>query len=332
MPQTIEQLRTFQWGRESTRGTAVAATSKMAVVDVQFAPLDSVHRPKLKKGLLHRNPGSETIITRGTSFRIPETPVVYDQMQNFLLAAIKGAVAPSGSNPYTWTVARLLTADPNPDTFTLERRLSDGTTPIDNEWAYGFLTQLRWTYQVDQPIRFSAEGVCRRVQASTLTAAQAMPTIEIPPTPLAKMWIDSTWANLGVTQCVGQVLRADVTYHTGLKPKMTLDGRTDLDFTTYVFDAAECGIDAEFTVMAGAQYATEKTAAEAQTIRAIRLTVLGTSSKELTLDMLVKHDLASSFAVGEDDGQDTFTMKLTDTDDATNMFSAKVVNAVSTLV
>jgi len=332
MPQTIEQLRTFQWGREGTRGTAVAATSKMAVTDVQFSPLDSVHRPKLKKGLLHRNPGSETIITRGTSFRIPETPVVYDQIQNFLLSAIKGAVTPSGVNPYTWTIARLLTADPAPDTFTLERRLSDGATPVDNEWTYAFLTQIRFTYQVDQPLRFSAEGVCRRIQGSTLTAGQALPLIEIPPTPLAVMYVDSTWANLGVTQVTSQVLRADVTYHTGLKPKMTLDGRTDLDFTTYVFDASECGIDADFTLMAGAQYATEKTAAEAQTIRAVRLKVLGTSSREFRLDMLLKHEAGSSFAVGADDGQDTFTMRMTDTDDATNMFQAVVVNAVSTLV
>lgn len=332
MPQTIEQLRTFQWGREGTRGTAVAATSKMAVVDVEFSPLDKVDRPKLKKGLLHRNPGSETIISRGTAFRIPETPVIYDQIQNYLLASIKGAVAPTGTNPYTWTVARLLTADPNPDTFTLERRMSDGTTPIDNEWAYAFLTQIHFSYQVDQPLRFSADGICRRIQGSTLTPALAMPTIEIPPTPLAKMWIDSTWANLGVTQVVAQVLRATVTYHTGLVPKPTFDGRSDLDFTTYVFDASACGVDAEITVMAGAQYAIEKTAAEAQTIRAVRLTTLGTSSRELTLDMLVKHDLASSFALGADSGQDTFTMKLTDTDDATNMFQAKVVNAVSTLV
>jgi len=247
MPQTIEQLRTFQWGREGTRGTAVAATSKMAVTDVQFAPLDSVYRPKLKKGLLHRNPGSETVITRGTKFTIPETPVIYDQIQNFLLSSIKGAVTPSGGNPYTWAIARLLTADPNPDT-------------------------------------------------------------------------------------VGQVLRAEVTYHTGLKPKMTLDGRTDLDFTAYVFDASVCGIDAEFTVMAGAQYAIEKTAAEAQTIRAVRLSVLGTSSRELTLDMLVKHVPGSSFELGADDGQDTFKMQMVDTDDATNMLQAKVVNAVSTLL
>ena len=332
MPQTIEQLRTFQWGREGTRGTAVAATSKMAVTDVQFAPLDSVYRPKLKKGLLHRNPGSETVITRGTKFTIPETPVIYDQIQNFLLSSIKGAVTPSGGNPYTWAIARLLTADPNPDTFTLERRMTDGTSPIDNEWAYAFLTQIKFIYQVDEPLKFSAEGVCRRVQGSTLTPALAMPLIEIPPTPLAKMWIDSTWANLGVTQTVGQVLRAEVTYHTGLKPKMTLDGRTDLDFTAYVFDASVCGIDAEFTVMAGAQYAIEKTAAEAQTIRAVRLSVLGTSSRELTLDMLVKHVPGSSFELGADDGQDTFKMQMVDTDDATNMLQAKVVNAVSTLL
>ena len=327
---TLEQLRVFQWGKEVTRGTAVAATSKIAVENIEFEPEDVLARPKLAKGLLHRNPGSETVITRGSRFRIPETPVVYDQLQHLLSMAVKGGVAATGADPYTWTFARSLTADPAPDSWTLERRLNDGSSQKDNEWAYALLSELRFIYQVDQPLRFSAAGFARRVQASTLTAALALPTIEIPPTPLAKIWIDSTWANLGTTQITGQVLRAEVTFRTGLKPIMTLDGRSDLDFTSYILDASEVGVDAEITMLVAGQYDTEKTAAEAATLRAVRLEILGTQSRELELDMLLKHERGSLFSVGQQDGQDIVVMKFEDSDDGTNLFSAKAVNKINT--
>lgn len=327
----LQGLRTFQFGKESTRGTAVAATSKMAVEDVQFEPIDTVSRPKLAKGVLLRNPGNELVVTRGTRIVIPDTALIYDQIQNFL-SSLRGAVTPTGTNPYTWAFTPLLTADPAPDAWTIERRLSDGTDNIDNEWAYCLWSVLKFTYQIDQPLTFSAEGFGRRVQASTLTAALSLPAVEIPPTALCQAWIDSTWAALGTTQIAGQVLKAEVTINTGLKPKLAFDGRTDLDFTTYVFDPTMRGIDVALTVMvktSAGQYATEKTAAEALTKRALRLKVLGTSSREFTLDMLLTHEKGSLFTIGSEDGQDIVEMKLVDANDGTNWLTAKVVNAVA---
>lgn len=331
MPQTIYGLRLYQWGKEGTRGTAVAATSKIATEEVDFQPTDAIDRPKLAKGLLHRNPGSETVVSRGTTWKTSESVLVPAQQQHFCSMGIKGAVAATGVGPFVWTFARLLTADPAPDTFTLERRMTDGATPVDNEWAYCFASQLKWSYMIDQPIQFSAQGFGRRVQGSTLTPALAMPSINPAPVPLTQVWIDSTWANLGVTQVSSQVLKADITYHTGLKPKPTLDGRTDLDFTTYIFDAADCGLDVNLVIMAGAQYALEKTAAEAGTARALRLkTTIGADIVQL--DCFLKHDKASTFGIGKEDGQDTVPFKLVDTDDGTNMFQAVVTNAIGTYV
>lgn len=330
----IKGLRLYQWGKEVTRGTLVAATSKIAVAEVDFDPTDFVDRPPLAKGIALRNPGSETVITRGTKISVPDTELIYDQIQNFL-ASLKGGVTPTGVNPYTWTYAPSLSADPAPDSWTMERRLTDGTSFIDNRWAYCLWEEIKFSYQLDRPLMFSATGFGRRVQSNALTGALALPTIEIPPTPLAQVWIDSTWATLGTTLAATQVLKADVTVKTGLKPKMAMDGRADLDFSTYVFDPHARSVDAALTVMvqaAGGQYAIEKTAAEAQTLRAMRFKVLGTTSREFTLDMLLKHEAGSVFKVGEDDGQDIVEFKLQDATDATNWLSAKVVNAVSAYV
>lgn len=326
--QSIYGLRLYQWGKESARGTAVAATSKIATEDIDFQPLDAFDRPKLAKGLLHRNPGSEVVVGRGSSWKATESIVVPSQQQHWLSMGM-GTVTPGGAGPFTWLSTRTLTADPAPVTWTLERRMTDGSTPIDHEWAYCFASELKWSYQIDQPVKFMAEGFGRRVQASTLTAALAMPTINPPPTALTSVWMDSTWATLGSTLVTAQVLKCDIAYHTGLKPKMTLDGRTDLDFTTYIFDAAACGLDVDLVIMTGSQYAIEKTAAEAGTIRALRLqTTIGADI--VRLDCLLKHDKASTFGVGNQDGQDTATFKLVDTDDGTNMFAPFITNAIGT--
>ena len=327
---TVQKLRTFQWGKETTRGTAVAATSKIALEGMDIESTDTVYRPQWLVGKLHRYPGgNETAITRGTIWKIPETPVIYDQLQHLFSMSIKGGVTATGVNPYTWSFARSITADPAPDSWTLERRLTDGSTPVDNEWAYALCGKLTFHYQLDQPLKVEAEGFARRVQASTLTPALSLPATEVASSH-ASCYIDSTWANLGVTQITGQVLEAKVEFLTGLMPFDTLDGRTDLDFTTYVFNGANTGLNVTLRMLSGAQYSTEKTAAEAQTLRAIRLDVTGSASRELKLDMLVKHEGGSLVKVDEVDGQDVFEMKLVDSDDGTNLFAATLVNAVNT--
>jgi hypothetical protein len=330
---TVKQLRTFQWGRETTRGTAVPATSKIGLENMDMEPIDSVIRPQFLVGKLHRYPGgNETVIKRGTTWSIPETPVIYDQLQHILSMSVKGGVTATGApSVYTWDFSRSITADPAPDAWTIERRLTDGTTPRDHEWSYCLASEIGFHYRLDQPLRVHVNGFARRVQASTLTAALTLPVTEVPSSHAA-CYIDSTWAALGTTPIVAQVLSADVVFKTGLIPFDTLDGRSDLDFSTYVFDGAETGLDVELTLLSAGQFPTEKTAAEAQTLRAIRLQVLGSASRELTLDMLVKHEMGSLFKVDEQNSQDIFTMKLVDSDDSTNMFRAKVVNSVNTYV
>lgn len=336
MPKANAGLRLFQWGLEgdATPGTAVAATSKMAVSDILFTPIDAYFRPQLAKGLMLANPGDETVIVRGTQFAIPETPVIYDEFHKILAMSVVGDVAATGADPYLWTFTRNPLADPDVNTRTLERRLTDGTNHIDNEWAYAFLSEFTLNYRADQPLMYSCEGFARRIQGSTLTAAQAFPTIEIPAAALAKVWIDATWANLGTTLISAQVLSAQLRFASGYRPKMSLDGRTDLDFTMNILNAREVKVELTIRLLIEAsagQYATEKTAAEAGTLRAVRIKIEGTQSRYLQADMLLKHDAASLGPIGEEDGQDIVEMKLVGSTDATNFFSAIVQNKVGTV-
>lgn len=334
MPPLVRPLTLFQWGKEVTRGTAVAATSKIAVEGIDFAPTDELYRPNLAKGLLLPHSGDEVPVMRGTTWSLKDTPVVYSQQQNWLAMAVKGGVAAVGAaDPYTWTYTRSLTADPAPTTYTLERRLTDGTNNQDNEWAYCFLTQIGWTIEQGQPLKFSAEGVARHIQASTLTPAMAMPTIEIPVAALSQMWIDATWANLGTTLVSGELQKAEIQFKTGLKPAVLVDGRTDLDFSTYIIDGDAVGLDVTIDVLLSASRAASAlAAAEAGTIRAVRLkaTNAGTGHS-MQFDMLLKFDAASFFEVGDKDGQVVGQFKLRETTDGTNLFQVVLLNAINTL-
>jgi hypothetical protein len=324
-------MRVYQWGAESTRGTIVAATSKVAVEELDFQPIDSFDRPKLAAGKLHRNPGNELVVGRGTLWKTTSGDLIPAQQQHWCSMGMQGGVAAGGAGPFTWAFSRVIAADPSPKTWSFERRLTDGTTPVDNKWGYAFASKLKWSYMIDRPILFSAEGFARRIQSTTLTAALAMPTINPGAAPLTQVWIDSTWANLGTTLVTAQVLKADITYNTGLKPKMTIDGRSDLDFTSYIFNPADCGVDVDLVIMAGPQYALEKTASEAGTLRALRLkTTIGADIVQL--DCLLKHEKASTFGVGQEDGQDTVPFKLVDSDDGTNVFAVALTNAIGTYV
>lgn len=336
----ITALQLLQWGLEvaATHGTAVAATSKIACEGITFTPLDTVAHPRIAKGILAANPGNFTHVMRGTDFTVAESPLVYDQFQNWLRMAVVGAVAASGGvAPFTWAFARSMTVDPAPDSFTIERRLSDGANFIDNEWAYCMLRTLRIAYAAGEPLRFSADGFARRIQGSTLTAAQALPTVEIPPAALATLKIDSTWATVGQTAVSSQLLSAEVIFKTGLVPKMTLDGRTDLDFTTYILNPEEVDLDVTLRMLiktSSGQFATEKTAAEAaeQTLRAVRLNIAGTSSRQLQIDMLLKHALGSLQTIASEDGQDIVEMKFVGATDATNLLNIVLINTVGTIV
>src|SRR3990167_8462797 len=125
MPPYNQGLTLVQSGRETTKGTAVAATSKLAIEKFTLTPIDSLVRPRLLKGVMLGNPGNELAVRRGVEWESGDTAVVYDQLQQMLAMNYKGAVSPTGVGPYTWTYTRDPTADPTLDARTFEERQTD---------------------------------------------------------------------------------------------------------------------------------------------------------------------------------------------------------------
>lgn len=326
----IQDFDRYQAGRETTRGTAVAATKVLPVPMINFtASPGQVLRPALARGVLVRNHGNEIVTRRGMTFTVPEHTLDLGTLPIWLSMGVKTYAAPSGAGPYVHTYERSLTADPAPTSWTLERRLTDASSPKDNEWAYCLASKLVWTWANDA-VMFSVEGFGRSKQSSTLTAALSFPTVVEAPAGLLVVYIDDTWAGLGGTQVSNQVISARLEFNTGLTPIYTKDGRTDLDFTVYKPNRPS--VNLTITALVGAQFDTEATKARAQAARNVKLLTTIDANGILELDCQVKYDGDDVVEVGEQDGQRIVTMNFVDTgDDLAHFFKCIVTNSLATL-
>ncbi len=330
MSPTIAGKRVFQWGRESTAGTAVAATSKMIIEEFDLEPSDALFRPQYLNGVSLEHTGNEFVNTRGTRWTARGV-LTYEQAMHWLHLAIQGGVNPTGGGPYTWVYTRNATQIPAPGSMTIERRLDDGSSQIDNEWAYVQLTELTLKAEPEDMVRIEASGFARRVQGSTLTPALALPTAELIPHGSTSLFIDTTFAGVGTTQITSQLLGWELKLRpSGIVTLPTADGRADLDFPAVGYDGSLAGLDFKATLLLNTtRYATEKTAAEAATLRACQLKMTGTSPRDIEIDFLAKHEQGSLFKVGAYRGQDVYDLALTTASDGTNFLRATVINSVA---
>ncbi len=334
MAGTIRDLGKFQWGIEATPGTLVAATSIVAVEDVAFTPEDTVEAPRTAQGLAIATPGQEYIPMRGTRFSVPDHAVFFEQLHDWFNMALGLDAAPTGTGPYVWAHIRDITAGYSPQTRTFERRRTDGTSPLDHEWGYAFLESLRFSSTIDNAVQMSAAGFARRVQSSTLTAAQSLPSgLQTLLGELSKVYINDSWATLGTTQITAKILGWSWEFTTGLKPFRAADGRSDLDFSGVWLDPTAVGLNLELTAVMDSLFTAEKAKAEAAALRAIRIQVDGDdATRQLQLDGLYKYNAGSIFEAGEQEGQDIVTLSLRQATDATNFAQAKVTNNITTAV
>jgi len=324
-------LGSAQWAREAVKGTDLPATSVMIVENFDFASGSVIVRPATARGLLVRNRGHEMISMFGGNWSA-SGPMVYEQLQNWL-CMVENVATPTGPSPYIWTHTRNPAANAAPASFTFERRETDAATPYTQVGHYGMMSRLLLSGAgPDELVRFEAEGFCRKIQiAEAFTAALTMPTPEFPPYALCKVYIDSTWAALGSTQVTSQVLAWSVEHLTGLIPRVTADGRTDLDFNVHDINSGEVGINASITCLLGAQYPIEQAAAAAKTLRAVRIQIDGSGGRQLQIDFLAKYEQPEIPEFGEDEGGRTVVLNLVDSTDGTNFLRYKLTNLVATL-
>lgn len=337
----IHAISLPQWGLETNLApgapsAAVAATKKMAVKDFLIKPTDTVIRDQILKGLAIANRGNEIIGERGTDWEVPETPLVFNEFHYWEGMAIVGPTK-SGAGPFIWTATHTPATIQAHHLRTIELGLGDGTNTLDWEIPACFLKEIEIIGAANSPVRFRASGSGRRLQTSTRTGALSLPVIQEVPMALTKVYIDSTWANLGTTQVSGQVVGWRWKLNTGLMQQMTADARSDQDFTVVILNPDElkweCEIDIKANLNTG-QWQTEKTAAEALTLRAIRIQadITGVEADQLKLDGLFKYTAGSVFPNDRNNGEVLCKLSLEAATDDTNTFAMVVQNGITAAI
>lgn len=317
-----EDLLSVQIVREATPGVDLPTTAKFVVEQFNATPSSpEAYRPKLARGLMLANRGGETVIQRGSNISM-EGPLTYEFAPHLFNGVIANVAAPTA---LVSTHTRNPAVMPTLASFTIERRITDLATPIDHAWHYAMFSDLTLTFNTNEVWMYQANLFARRVQTETLTPAISLPTHEIALTPKTSVSLDSTWATLGTTGVVGQVLSGSIKFGSGAAPIWTADGRADLDWLQPVYSSDLVTCEVSLTVLAGAAFATEKTAAEAQTLRAVRVQIDGSSAaRQIQMDMLLKHRVPELFSFEVDQGQFIYQLDLVGSTDGTNAFLAKV--------
>src|SRR3990167_9300927 len=120
MPTTVKDLRVYQIGRETTKGTGVAATTRL-VGDLILRPLATVFIPQPQLGIMLENPTSDVIVQQMTELEW-SGDLTYEQILHLLNMSLKGVITGAGAGAdKTFTFTPVFTADNALNSFTVER-------------------------------------------------------------------------------------------------------------------------------------------------------------------------------------------------------------------
>ena len=242
MSKALTVARRIQIGKESTRGTAVAATRKIATKSATYR-INPTHErfPDLMHGTLANTAQAPVNTRNATEFEIVND-LDFEQILLPLLSGLKGGVTPS--TPGTgearlWTFTPAIDADPLPTTYTIEfadRDMDASPNELGHEAPFGITTGFQITGGRDMLPQLTTTMVARKSSITASTGALSLPTLSHAGNLRWALYMDSAWANLGNTQIIGEVFGFTYTFSEFLQPDYFLDNRADLDFSSYKFN------------------------------------------------------------------------------------------------
>lgn len=293
-------MKLYQLGKESERGTPVAATKKIAgVLDVEIE--DEWDRPEHVLG-------RQSLYEKALATRIFQQvglkysgPAYYEQLLWWLGMGIKGGVSGAqqgGTAAYLWTFEPTLASGDAPDSYTIEY----GDEQQNFETEYCIARSLTLSGAPREPWKIDVDIVGRKMTESAITASLTPVTgLEAPPFNKTNLYIDSSWAGLGGTVKAATLVNASLTI-PGFKALANADGNDY--FSAYGIQGR--AITGKMAMLFNATANTERDAYAARTAKFIRLDCQGTLIagayyKWLRIDMCIEY---TKFKIlGEWEGQ-----------------------------
>ena len=278
-----------QMGRESTAGTAVAATT---IWRGPFGAPEDTRIRKIKEEDVGTLVAAELAYdTRlGATLAMPSTELTFEQVTHLLEAGIMTAT-PSGAGPYTRAYSLPLSTARTIKTYTLEA--GNVLAPADNmEIPYGFVSEMELSGKVDEAWMMSATWLGQQWSASTLTSALSVPAVEPALFGKTSFYVDDSGGTLGTTQISAMLLEATVKIETGIQFVPMGNGGLYPVAHKYVKPAGTFTLAYELEETTGVSFvAAERAKWQAGSGRLIRLDVPGSSaSRNFRMDFFAIYD------------------------------------------
>lgn len=293
-----------QLGRESTAGTAVAATH---VWRGAFAMLEDAR----ERVTVEEQIGAFTQAERSYDARLlahwnqPSTPLTFEQVCHILEAGVKTAT-PTGTNPYTrvYNFPYTGTTTNTIKTYTIEG--GNVTVASDqHEMEYGFVESFEFSGTANETWAMQSVWTGRQMTQTSMTGALTAPTVNDARFNRTKLYIDATGGTIGTTQKTGVLMSANVNVTTGLMPVPVGDG--NLYFASHKWTQPEITFSLTLELEDASVVAAERVIYRANSVRLIRLLCEESAGLQFQIDMAAKYDSVGDYT--NSDGNTTVTLE-----------------------
>jgi hypothetical protein len=299
----IKALRKLQLGRESTAGTAVAATTIWRglgtledTTEVIFPEEDIGYLSGVDRSYIPKVEGQLELESVEASFE--QFPHI---LEMGVMTATPTTDGVGSGKIYTYNFPT--TAAPTIKTYTIE----GGDNQQEEEMAYVFCEEFTLEGNAEEAWMMSATLKGRQIAPSTFTGALSIPTVDDMLFQKSKLYIDAIGGTWGSTQKSNTLIAASLTYTTGVIAKYTADGNLYFSFIQYTQPEVKLNVTFEHDGTATA----EKVLWLAQTPRLIQiktegsaLTTPGTTYTFRTCLLNLAGKWESFDKIGEKDGND----------------------------
>lgn len=222
MPERV--LTKYQYGPETTRGTAVPATRVLGA-DPKAVPNDRVYSQVRygagRRGGAMQKRNDALLVKDSLNF----SNLYFQALPMLLQCSIDGTITPAeqtvSQQDYLWDALPLWTATNTPSTISLQ--VGDDV----QAWVMEYLMfdRLKFAWGVPQdgeaaPVSCEAGYFARQLTAQAFTAALSLPAnLAMLNGKLCRMWIDSSWASRGTTEITNTLRGGEIELLTGNHPK-----------------------------------------------------------------------------------------------------------------
>ena len=273
-----------QLGRESTAGTAVAATVLWRGEASSIEDGAEVTMAAETVGILAPT-GRSYIAQALARYTQPESDATFEQLPHIFEASILTAT-PTGAGPYVYDYPQSVTTPGTIKTYTIETGNKIDNAGESAEMEYSFVQSYTLSGRINEPWKVGpVNWVGRQRTVATLTSL-SVPSVEEMLFNKTTVYLDDSGGTIGTTALGGVVLDASINIeNTGLVPVFTADGT--LYFGTHKRVMPSGTLSMTLEMNSDDDVAAIRAKRNARTVQLVRFSVAGSSARAATFDAAV---------------------------------------------